>query len=268
MQMRIPKAALLGIIPITIILVVWQVLSQEHIVSPVFLPPVTNIVTRLIQSFTGGNKLYALPQNLAFTLERMFLGYGLAAVIAIPLGVLIGSSKKITRLLEPTIEVFRPLPPVALIPIFILLFGINDTMYVVFVAFGCIWPILINTIDGVKNIEPMFFDVAKSFNIGTRKIFLKITLPASSPFIVSGLRVSLLLSLLLTIVIEMVSSFNGLGWATIYAQQLSDVTTLYAEIFLIAVLGFLLNLIFIRGENSLMSWHKRFTKGFLAQGSV
>jgi ABC-type nitrate/sulfonate/bicarbonate transport system permease component len=267
-KLKLARVELVGVIPIAVILVAWQILSYEHVVPPAFLPSVSNIVERLLQSFTGGNKLYAFPGNLMFTLERMFLGYALAAAIGIPAGIVIGSSRRIERLFEPTIEVFRPLPSVALVPVFILLFGINDSMYVAFVAFGCVWPILINTIDGVKNIEPILFDVARCFRIGVGKILLKITLPASSPFIVSGLRISLLLSLLLTVVIEMVSGFNGLGWATVYAQQLSDVTTLYAEIFFIAILGFLLNFLFIRLENHFMNWHKRLTRGLLVEGSM
>ena len=121
-------------------------------------------------------------------------------------------------------------------------------------------PILVNTIDGVRNIEPLFFDVAKSFRKSARNVLLRITLPASSPFIVSGLRISILLALLLTIVVEMTSGYNGLGWSTIYAQQLSDITTLYAEIFFIAIIGFVVNFLFVRIENRVMSWHKRFMR--------
>ena len=256
----INRTVFLGAIPIIIILLVWQIISQEKIVSPVFLPPVSSILLKLYTSFTGGNKLYSLPQNSLLTLERMFLGYFLGAAIAIPLGLLIGSNKRIHRLLEPTLEILRPLPAVALIPVFILLIGINIQMFIVFIAYGCIWPILINTIDGVKSIEPLYFDVAKLFRVTAKKAFFKVTLPASSPFIASGMRISLLLALLLTIVIEMTSGFNGLGWSTIYAQQLSDITTLYAEIFLISIVGFCLNFVFIRGENRVMNWHKQFTK--------
>ncbi len=260
MKVGIPRSVWLGAIPVVIILVVWQYLSSQGIVSPVILPSVSKIILRLYSSLTGGNSQYHIPANFLFTMERMILGYLLAAAIAIPIGILIGSNKKIFRLLEPTIEIFRPMPAVALIPVFLLLFGIDLQMYVYFVAYGCVWPILVNTIDGARSIEPLFYDVAKSFRKGAAKIMFRITLPASSPYIVSGLRVSILLALLLTIVIEMTSGFNGLGWSTIYAQQLSDITTLYAEIFFIAIIGFAVNFLFVRLENRIMGWHKRFTK--------
>jgi ABC-type nitrate/sulfonate/bicarbonate transport system permease component len=257
---QILKKAVLGIIPILIILIVWQYLSTSGLISSVFLPPVSEILKTLYVSLTQRTNRYHIPENFLFTMERTFLGFFLSVIVSVPLGLIIGSSKKIYRLLEPTIEVFRPLPPVALIPVFILLLGINNLMFVLFVGFGCSWPILINTIDGVLSIEPAYFDVAKIFKMKKRKVFAQITFPASSPFIMSGLRVSILLALLLTVVIEMTSAYNGLGWSTIFAQQLSDVKMLYGEIFLIAMIGFSLNVLFVRVENHLMRWHKGLTR--------
>ncbi len=259
--MRIERSIFLGAVPVVIVLVFWQFLAQERMISPVIFPPVTKIAVALYVSLIGGNSQYALPKNFLFTMERMFLGYVLAIVVAVPIGLLVGSSKKISRLLEPTIEVFRPMPMVALVPFFILVFGINTRMDAFFVAFGCSWPILVNTIDGVKNIEPLFFDVAKSFQKSARKVLMRVTFPGASPYIVSGMRVSLLLALLLTIVVEMTSGgFNGLGYSTIFAQQTLNITMLYAEIFFIAIIGFLLNFVFVRVENRLMSWHKKYAK--------
>lgn len=259
--MRIPRSVLLGVTPVVVILLAWQFLAQEQIISPVILPPVSKILVALYVSLTGGNSQYALPSNFLFTMERMFLGYILAVVIAVPMGLLVGTSRKIYRLLEPTIEIFRPMPMVALVPFFILVFGINTQMDALFVAFGCVWPILVNTIDGVRSIDPLFFDVAKSFRKSGGKVLLRVTLPGASPYIVSGMRIALLLALLLTVVIEMTSGgFNGLGYSTIFAQQTLNITMLYAEIFFIAMIGFLLNVLFVRAENSLMSWHKKYTK--------
>ena len=259
--MKIPKSILLGASPIISILLVWQIVSTQHIISPVILPPVSKIFVALYVSLTGGNAQYALPKNFLFTMERMIFGYLLAAVVAIPLGLLIGSSKKVHRLLEPTIEIFRPMPTVALVPFFILAFGINTQMDIFFVAFGCVWPILVNTIDGVRNIDPLFFDVAKSFRKRARKVMIRVTLPGASPYIASGLRISMLLALLLTVVIEMTSGgVNGLGYSTIFAQQTLNITMLYAEIFFIAIIGFCLNFLFVKAENRLMSWHKKYMK--------
>ena len=259
--MRIDRSVFLGAVPVVVVLLFWQFLAQEGIISPVILPPVSKIAVALYVSLTGGNSQYELPRNFLFTMERMFLGYVLAVVVAVPIGLLVGSSKKVSRLLEPTIEIFRPMPMVALVPFFILVFGINTRMDAFFVAFGCSWPILLNTIDGVKSIEPLFFDVAKSFQKSARTVLIRVTFPGASPYIVSGMRVSLLLALLLTVVVEMTSGgFNGLGYSTIFAQETLNITMLYAEIFFIAVIGFVLNFVFVRVENRLMNWHKKYTK--------
>ena len=255
------KRAVLGIIPIVVILVIWQYLSASGTVSPIFLPPVSEILKTLYLLLTESHNRYHIPENFLITMQRMFLGFIVATAVAGPVGMIIGSSKNVYRLLEPTIEIFRPLPPVALIPIFIMLIGINDSMYILFVAFGCSWPILINTIDGVRSIEPTYFDVTRIFKIRKSKVFASVTFPASSPFIVSGLRISILLALLLAIVIEMTSAYNGLGWSTVFAQQLLDVKTLYAEIFFIAIIGFVINFLFVSAENRLMRWHKSLTQG-------
>lgn len=247
--------------PVVLVLLIWQFVAQEQIISPVILPPVSKIVVALFVSLSGGNSQYALPTNFLFTMERMFLGYILAVAVSVPTGLVVGSSNRVRRLLEPTIEVFRPMPTVALVPFFILAFGINTQMDALFVAFGCSWPILVNTIDGVKSIEPLFFDVAKSFRKSGRSVLVRVTFPGASPYIVSGMRISLLLALLLTIVVEMTSGgFNGLGYSTIFAQQTLNITMLYAEIFFIAVVGFFLNFLFVRAENRLMSWHKKYAK--------
>lgn len=245
----------LGLIPFAVILLVWQFVSGR-VVSIVYLPPISAIFNDLLIAFTSGNHLYSLRANSVLTLERALLGFTIAVAIGVPVGVGIGLSKRISKLLEPTTEVFRVLPGIVLIPFFVLLIGINQTFYVVFVAFGAVWPILINTIDGVKGVEPMYFAVAKSFRITGIKNFVKITVPGASPYIFSGMRVSLLLCLLVTIAAEMVTGHNGLGFSVFTAMEFSNITMLYAQIFLIGVIGFLLNGAFIVVEARLMAWHK------------
>ncbi|MDG6997992.1 MAG: hypothetical protein JRN15_02640, partial [Nitrososphaerota archaeon] len=131
------RTVLLGAMPVVLVLLIWQFVAQEQIISPVILPPVSKIVVALFVSLSGGNSQYALPTNFLFTMERMFLGYILAVAVSVPTGLVVGSSNRVRRLLEPTIEVFRPMPTVALVPFFILAFGINTQMDALFVAFGC-----------------------------------------------------------------------------------------------------------------------------------
>lgn len=253
---EIDKGSLYGLLLIAGILLTWQTVSEARLIPIAFLPPVSAVLIQLYESFVNSGSPYSIAGNMIPTLERVFGGFLLSVIVAVPLGLIIGSSRKIYNLLRPSIEVLRVLPPVALIPVFILLIGINEEMFVAFVAFGCTWPIMINTIDGVRNVDPLLFDVSKSFGKRYKDTFLRVTFPASSPFIVSGMRVSLLVALLLAVVIEMTSGHNGLGYSTVYAQMLSNVRAIYAEIFLIAALGFVLNFLFVRLENHFMKWHK------------
>ena len=258
---RLKSRSLLGLAPIFAILLVWQILPQLKIVNPVFLPPISSILYVIYQSLATQGIRSTFVINFVFTVERAISGFLIACAIGVPLGIAIGSSKSVKRLAEPTIEIFRPLPPVVLIPFFILVFGINQSMYLAFIAFGAIWPILVNSIDGSRGVEPQMLDVAKVLKINRLGRFFKIRLPASSPFIVSGMRVGLLLSLLVAVAIEMVAGHNGLGYLVIYAQEESDVKTLYAVIILMAITGYVFNLLFVRTENYLMRWHKLFRKG-------
>ncbi|MDG6905966.1 MAG: ABC transporter permease [Nitrososphaerota archaeon] len=256
--------SLIGLVPIVFILLLWQLLPQLRIVDPVFLPPISSILYLVFESIATKGIGSTLLVNFEFTVERAILGFLIASVIGIPLGIAIGSSKSVKRLAEPTIEIFRPLPPVVLIPFFILVFGIDQSMYLAFIAFGAIWPILVNSIDGSRGVEPLMLDVARVLKINRLGRFFKIRLPASSPFIVSGMRVGLLLSLLVAVAIEMVAGHNGLGYLVIYAQEESDVKTLYAVIILMAVTGYIFNLLFVRTENYFVRWHKIFRKGITA----
>ena len=249
----------LGLLPIVVILGVWQLVSTLSIVSPTLLPPPTKIVTNLLASMTSYGK-NSLLSSTVLTIERTIGGYAIALLVGIPLGIVIGSTKLAEDLTEPTIEILRTLPPVILIPIAVLLLGINDTMFILFVAFGCIWPIIINTIDGVKNTDPLLYDVASINGVSRRKALIKITLPSASPLIVSGMRISLLLALLFTIVVEMTTGYNGLGYAALFAQETLNVTSLYAEIYLVAVLGFCFHFAFLRAEYRFMKWYRLFTK--------
>ncbi|MCL4519752.1 MAG: ABC transporter permease [Thaumarchaeota archaeon] len=253
------KGSWKGGLLVTAIVITWQLASQARLVSPVVLPPVSLIVERLYLLYTANYRLYYMPVNTLLTFQRVFAGYALSVVIAVPIGLILGQFRKLHLFFEPTIEILRVLPGVVLVPAFILLLGINSQMLVSFIAFGSLWPILINTVDGVRNMDPMLLDVAKSFRLSRLSVFRKVVFPASSPSIVSGMRVSLLLSLLLGIVIELTAGHNGIGWVTIYAEEGSDITTLYAEIFVVAVSGFLLNFAFVKIENRVLEWHKKWT---------
>ena len=145
------------------------------------------------------------------TLSRFLEGYVIAALLAVSLGILLGYFRFAYSLLETLIEFLRPMPSVAIIPVAVLALGIGDRMIVAVTVYASLWPMLVNTIDGVRNIEPTLIDTARTFGLSRRLILWRIILPAASPYIVTGLRISLSIALILVTTAEMIAGSRGTG---------------------------------------------------------
>jgi ABC-type nitrate/sulfonate/bicarbonate transport system permease component len=183
-------------------------------------------------------------------------GYLLASTIAVTLGVVLGYFRLVHSLLETLIEFLRPMPSVAIVPVAILLLGIGDSMIVAVTVYASTWPILINTIDGVRHIERTLIDTARTFGLARRRILWQIVLPAASPYIVTGLRVSLSIALILVTTAEMIAGSKGLGFFILDQERSLQSSNMYAGIILVAVLGYLLNRLFVVLEGKAMKWRR------------
>jgi NitT/TauT family transport system permease protein len=247
---------LAGPLFVLVLLALWETLSQLKMVNVVLFPPVTTIVNRFFALWTDGTFL----QQLFPTLRRMLLGYALAAAIGIPLGVLMGYWQGIYNRLSPLLEFLRPLPPVAVIPAFILILGIGDEMKIAVVLFGCLWPVLLNTIDGVRGVHPTIVEVARMYQFSTARTLRAVVLPAALPQIMAGLRTSLAIALIVALVSEMIGSTQGLGFFIVLSQRSFRMPDMYAGIFLLAILGYSLNRGFLWLESRLMAWHLERTR--------
>ncbi|HBA40067.1 MAG TPA: hypothetical protein DCZ05_10090 [Deltaproteobacteria bacterium] len=177
------------------------------------------------------------------------------------LGIVLGYFKLAYSLSESLIEFLRPMPSVAIIPVAILFLGIGDAMMVAVTVYACAWPILINTIAGVKNIDRTLINTARTFGLGRWKALRKIVLPAASPYIVTGLRVSLAIALILVTTSEMIVGVSGLGFFILDEERSLRTDNMYAGIFLVALLGYGLNRLFLVLEKRAMAWHRRMTAG-------
>ena len=197
----------------------------------------------------------AVGDDLVPSLERVALGYTLAVVIGVAAGVAIARSRYLQMATEPLVTFLRSTPPPALLPLFIALLGIGSSMKIALIAFVCVWPILLNTTDGVRSIDPTIIDTARSFGIEGVDQLVRITLPAAAPRIFSGLRISLSISILILVVSEMVGSTNGLGFYIIHAQQTFSIPEMWAGTILLGLLGFVLNLAFSAAERKIIPWH-------------
>jgi ABC-type nitrate/sulfonate/bicarbonate transport system permease component len=190
------------------------------------------------------------------SVSRALAGWGLAAAAGVTLGVLIGRSRFFSDLLDPSLQFLRSVPGPALIPVFIILLGTETTMRLVLIAFGCVWPILLNTIEGVRTVDPVQLDTAYTFRLPRFARLLRIVLPAAMPKIFAGLRVSLSLAVILMVVSELVASTNGIGYRILNAQIMLLPKDMWCGILLLALLGYALNLIFSKFEQRILHWHR------------
>jgi ABC-type nitrate/sulfonate/bicarbonate transport system permease component len=181
-------------------------------------------------------------------------------VVAVGAGLCLGLWRWLHNAFEPLIELLRPMPSPATIPIAILFLGIGDEMKVAVTAYACAWPILLNTIDGVRSVDRILFATAATFRLSPWARFWKVVLPAAAPQIVTGLRVSLAIALILVTTAEMVVSNDGLGYYVLDSQRTFRMPQMYAAVVALGVIGYALNRVFLAIDAWAMAWHKGYTR--------
>jgi ABC-type nitrate/sulfonate/bicarbonate transport system permease component len=186
----------------------------------------------------------------------MFAGYAIAVAAGVVLGTALGMSRWLRTAADPVIQFLRALPPPALIPFALLLFGAGDGAKVFIIALGTIWPILLNTIDGVRGVEAQQLEAARSYQIPPAARLARIILPAASPRIFAGMRTSLAIGIILMVVSEMVASDNGIGYFVLESQRSFAVPEMWSGIVLLGLLGFAVNWLFLVVEARVLFWHR------------
>ncbi|MGE7759091.1 ABC transporter permease [Peribacillus sp. NPDC097895] len=237
-------------VAIFLLLVLWEVAPRIGLVDSTFFPPFSKVAEGWWGLVISGD-LYA---HFQASIRRSFFGFGLAILIAIPLGLIIGWYPLANELLNPVLELFRNTAALALLPVFILLLGIGETSKVTIVLFACTFPILLNTINAVRNVDPLLIKSAKSMGLPSYKLFYKVILPASIPTIFTGIRMAGTASILVLIAAEMVGAKEGLGYLINYAQMNFQIPQMYAGIITISLLGFILNYLLVSLERKFSSW--------------
>jgi ABC-type nitrate/sulfonate/bicarbonate transport system permease component len=191
------------------------------------------------------------------SLERIALGFAIAVVVGIAIGIPLGLSRWSRLWAMPHIEYWRAIPPPALLPIsVVLLHSIGNLQKVSFIAFFCLFPVLLNTIDGVRGIDPTFVDTARSYGLGRFERIRRIVLPAAMPQIVAGMRNSLALAVIMMVLSEYFASTSGVGYVLLISKNTFQFGPMWAAILLIGLLGYLLNLLFLLAERHLLAWHR------------
>jgi ABC-type nitrate/sulfonate/bicarbonate transport system permease component len=232
-------------------LAVLEATSRLGILPSAWFPPVTEMYAELFRLLPNR----PLWVEVDRTLRGWALGLGLAAVLAVPIGMTIGASRLAFRLTRVVIEFCRPVPSVALIPIAVLQYGTGLQMKVFLIAFAAFWPLLVQTLYGVQDVDPIARDTARSYGLGRLAQFRRVTLPSAAPFIATGLRIASSIALILAVTAELVVGAPGLGRAIAVAQAGGAISRMYALIIVTGLLGWALNSAFRAVERRLLRWH-------------
>jgi ABC-type nitrate/sulfonate/bicarbonate transport system permease component len=248
-QYRLLGLGLEFAVPIAV-LVLWGVLSAGS--EDFYFPPLTEILSTFADTWV----FERVGSDVVPSLSRMFLGFGVAVAIAVPFGLLIGLSWRARRVADPIVEFLRAVPPPALLPFGILVLGVGTSMKVFIIAFVCVWPVLLNTVDGIRSVDPTQRETASVYRIPTGDRMLRVALPAASPQIFAGMRTSLSLALIMMVISEMVASTNGIGYFVLESQRTFAIPEMWSGILLLGILGYVLNLAFAVVERRVLRWHR------------
>lgn len=216
-----------------------------------YFPPLSKILAVLWRDLTAG----PLLPYLATSLTNMAAGLGIAIGLGIVLGLLIGEYSAVRRAATPTMNFLRAIPPAAIVPIVIISMGIGPAPKVFIIALTCFWPVLLNTIDGVRGIQPQLLDTARAFRIPRGLYFRRVLLMAALPQIMAGVRVAVAVSLVLMVISEFFGASAGLGYYINEAKQRFAMAETWAGTLLVGVLGYVLSALFLRVERYLLAWY-------------
>ena len=248
---RAPQRWIRGLIGVAITLLLWELLARTGTFTSGTLPPASAVLKVMVQDLLGGQVFEPLLQ----TLQGWLLGTAVVIAIAVPVGVLIGRIEFVYRSVRPVFEFLRPIPGVTFLPLLLLMFGPTISMKVWMIALAAIWPLLYQTYYGVKSIERVAIDTARVYQMGLGARIVKVLLPATMPFIATGLRISSAIALIVAVVAELVGGAPGLGEYIYNAQTAGNYDIMYAYIGFAGVLGVIINAILRRIEKRLLRWH-------------
>lgn len=214
-------------------------------------PPLSRILVAFRDTWFGRR----LVDDVLPSLERLAVGYAAALLVGVALGAAIGASPSLRALLEPVLEFLRAIPPPVLVPIIILIAGIGDTMKVLVIVSGCIWPILLNTVEGVRAVDEVLADTCRSFRIRRWLRLRHLVLRSASPQIVTGARQALSIGIILMVISEMFAASSGLGFTVVQFQRGFAIPEMWSGVLLLGLIGVALSLLFRLAERSVLGWY-------------
>ncbi len=231
-------------------LILWQVSASLGWVNAAIFPALDTIVVALAKALASGQ----LVGDIAISLQRAGIAFGAAVIVGIPLGLFMGQIRAVERALDPILQLFRQTSALAIYPIFILFLGLGETSKVAVIFWATLFPLLLATIGGVKEVDSKLIEMARTFGASQTTVFARVVLPASVPAIFVGLRLSATTALLLLIAAEMIGANKGLGFQVMNAQYNFQIPLMFGAIFLLAALGLTANAALVALQHHLCRW--------------
>jgi len=235
-----------------ILLGMWEICARTGVIDVRFFPAPSNVIRHLVEMIGTGD----LWRHLAASLYRLIVGFLVGCVPAIMIGLAIGLYRPVRAALDPLISATYPIPKSSLLPLILLIFGLGESSKIAMVAIGVFYPVVINTAAGVRQIAPIFLDVGQNFGASRFNMFRTVALPGALPLIMTGVKLGAGMGLVLIAIAEMVGAKSGLGYMIWNAWELFDVQTMYVGLFVIAIIGFLLNAGFDMLERVIVPWRR------------
>lgn len=242
-----------SLISVALLLLIWEGICRAGVVSSLFLPPPTLIISALIDMIQDGE----IGVSLAASLYRILLGFFLGSAFGLLVGLVTGTSALADRMANPIVNALYPIPKIALLPLFILWLGIGEVSKVTIIALGVFFPVAMNTYSGVKNVDTLLIKVAVSFHAGWGYTMRNVVLPYALPMIFAGLRIAAGTALLLLVAAEMIAAEQGIGALILHYGDLMITERLMAGVIVLSVLGLIFNLFLQFLERKLVPWNRK-----------
>jgi ABC-type nitrate/sulfonate/bicarbonate transport system permease component len=249
MSRRALLAGVEVVVPLAVIAVLWFWSAGSDVY---YFPPLKDV----LNTFKDTWLFERVGSDVIPSLVRLFIGYFIAVAVGIGGGLALGTSPVLRRVAAPIVEFLRAIPAPALLPFALLVLGVGNDSKIFVIAFVCLWPILLNAVDGVSGVDPTLVDTGRVYRIPASDRLRRVVLPAAAPQIFAGMRTSLSLALILMVISEMVASSNGIGYFVLQSQRSFAIPEMWSGIILLGILGYLFNAVFLLVERRVLAWHR------------
>lgn len=243
---------LLAVVSVGSLFLLWWILAATGAVNTILLPSPVTVAEAFMESLADGTIFLHLWASMLRVIEGFLLGF----LVAVPIGMLMSTSSLAYRLIDPVVEFLRPVPPIAIIPLAILWFGIGETSKVFIIAYGAFFPVLVNTIAGFADVDPVLIRAARTLGAGRWQIFRDVVLRSAIPMIVVGARLGIGMAFIVLVAAELIASSRGLGYMINDARYNFRTDIVFLGIIMIGLVGLFLNKLLLVTERRLLRWRE------------